>query len=544
MAVRPGKITRYEIRDATGNLIALHIRTDLAEGKKMRWELPDGTTNLGGIKTSDLPLYGVEHLRAAPTEDPVVVCEGEKAMDALRSNGVLAVGTVTGASGAPGDETLRPLLGRLVFLWPDNDTPGREHMAQIGASLLRIGHRNLRQIDWKGAPDKGDAADLFALEGARDEIDALLTDAKKFTGTAQETLAPQPERAMFEPIESLLANSAPQQWLIKGRLEIPSTVLCFGESGAGKSFVEADMAANVASGGHWAGAKVSTEGTVFYIAGEGRHGLIRRFAAWQHAHGRTIPPGRLFISTRRIELSDTGALTVEEEIERMAVANGTPKLVVVDTLSRALPPDADENHAGDTNAFVNVVDRLRDRFGCVVVIVHHCGHEKGRARGSSALKAGMDAEFCVLMRSGVRSLEWTKMKDSETPPPIEFVLDSIPLGQDRDGDEVSSAIVRWKGGTSKNVSQRMTRNEEIGLETLRDAITNADGNPVAVDDWRPLFYGKHIGDNDRSKKKSFQRVRESLEKKRFIEVNDAMYSIPADNCRDLISNLLKSGKNK
>jgi len=75
---RPGKITRYEIRDASGNLIAVHIREDFAEGKKVRWELPDGTPNLCGIKTSDLPLYGVEHLRSAPAESPVVVCEGER----------------------------------------------------------------------------------------------------------------------------------------------------------------------------------------------------------------------------------------------------------------------------------------------------------------------------------------------------------------------------------------------------------------------------------------------------------------------------------
>ncbi|MBE0669691.1 MAG: hypothetical protein IH588_03810, partial [Anaerolineales bacterium] len=114
--VSPGRITRYKIRDANGNIIAVHIREDLAKGKKVKWELPDGTPNLGGIKTADLPLYGVESIANAVPDAPVVVAEGEKAADALRSNGVLAVGTVTGASGTPGDEALRPLLVRPVFL--------------------------------------------------------------------------------------------------------------------------------------------------------------------------------------------------------------------------------------------------------------------------------------------------------------------------------------------------------------------------------------------------------------------------------------------
>jgi hypothetical protein len=43
-------------------------------------------------------------------------------------------------------------------------------MNKIGAALLRLGHTDVRMIDWKGALPKGDAADLFALEGARDEL--------------------------------------------------------------------------------------------------------------------------------------------------------------------------------------------------------------------------------------------------------------------------------------------------------------------------------------------------------------------------------------
>jgi len=92
----------------------VHVRKEYSDGSKdMPWERPDGTFGLGGMKVADLPLYGAHELGDAKT---VIVCEGEKARDALARIGVKAVGTVTGAKETPSDESLRPLVGRGVGL--------------------------------------------------------------------------------------------------------------------------------------------------------------------------------------------------------------------------------------------------------------------------------------------------------------------------------------------------------------------------------------------------------------------------------------------
>jgi hypothetical protein len=73
--------TRYEIRNEAGILEAVHVRKEYSDGsKEMPWERPDGSPGLGGVKVSDLPLYGADELGDA---DTVIVCEGEKARDAF-----------------------------------------------------------------------------------------------------------------------------------------------------------------------------------------------------------------------------------------------------------------------------------------------------------------------------------------------------------------------------------------------------------------------------------------------------------------------------
>jgi hypothetical protein len=138
------------------------------------WELPDGTKGLGGMPVSSLPLYGAEGLPELPDGAQVVVTEGEKAKEALRSVGVTALGTVTGAAGTPGDEALRPLGRFNVALWADADDVGRKHMARIAARLTALGCLNVRLVDWPDAPPEGDAADAMAQKV---DVGRLICDA-------------------------------------------------------------------------------------------------------------------------------------------------------------------------------------------------------------------------------------------------------------------------------------------------------------------------------------------------------------------------------
>jgi len=80
------------------------------------------------------PLYNRTRLMKAGF---VIVVEGEKCVHALQPIGVVATTSPAGAGKAEfADWT--PLAGKLVYLWPDNDIAGINHMKQIAGLIERL----------------------------------------------------------------------------------------------------------------------------------------------------------------------------------------------------------------------------------------------------------------------------------------------------------------------------------------------------------------------------------------------------------------------
>src|SRR5262249_43587274 len=99
--------------------------------------------------------------------------------DSLQQAGLMALGTVTGAGGLPCDDSLRPLLGHPIALWPDFDEVGLKHMHKIAASLKRLGAAP-RMIRWTEARNEGDdAADYLARGGTAEGVRELTEKAEE-----------------------------------------------------------------------------------------------------------------------------------------------------------------------------------------------------------------------------------------------------------------------------------------------------------------------------------------------------------------------------
>lgn len=152
VAWRPVNADRLRLADSR------HVRHEHRGGKAVSWETMDGRPGLGDDHLADL-IY-LPGGRLPPLPARVVVTEGEKAADAVWAAGIAAVGTVCGASSTPGPAVAALFAGVRVALWPDADPIGRDHMGRFGRALELAGVAELRVVDWRDAPEHGDAADV------------------------------------------------------------------------------------------------------------------------------------------------------------------------------------------------------------------------------------------------------------------------------------------------------------------------------------------------------------------------------------------------
>ncbi|MEW8000976.1 MAG: bifunctional DNA primase/polymerase [Candidatus Thiodiazotropha endolucinida] len=355
----------------------------------------------------------------------------------------------------------------------------------------------------------------------------------------------------FTPVSELLSTPEPLSYLIPEYLTPGCLGLIFGDPASGKSILALDWAASIATGREWLTGKVKA-GPVVYIAGEGHFGIKRRLKGWTIKHGleKELADAQLFVSETGAALLDTNSLVqVLNAITQLACQYGNPSAIIIDTLHRNLGP-GDENSASDIAMFINAADRLREAFGSSVVIVHHSGHTgKDRSRGSSSIRAAMDVELQLEVRTdGERVLTCQKMKDGPTPQQRAFKLEEIELPwRTEGGDKETSVVLTPTAMPSKAKIRKMPTSIKLGVETLLSTIRDKGVAPpnfgaqnpkdisppgcvAYLEDWRDSFYSKHTGDNPNAKRQAFRRARNDLQKYSAVGVYQDHYWLTPEDC--------------
>ncbi|MBT9467204.1 AAA family ATPase [Hydrogenophaga sp.] len=309
--------------------------------------------------------------------------------------------------------------------------PGRDALMPRWDSFGRGGQRpTTAHLLVRMANDQGAHIDIAQLESA-DDFDVITP-----TTPAQPT-SDKPSRFKVVPAGEF-ASGKPPTWLVKDVLPAADLMLLIGESQAGKSFVALDLAAAVARGVEWRGKRVR-QGRVVYIAAEGAAGVRNRLKAYASVNDLdllTLNIGVIPAAPNLLMRED--ALEVCREI----IAAGGADLVIIDTFAQ-VTPGANENAAEDMGKALANCRGFNVALRCPVLLVHHMGKDASRgARGWSGLKAAADAELEVLRMPTGRMLRVSKQKDGEDGLSWGFDLDQVPVGQDEDGEVITSCVVR------------------------------------------------------------------------------------------------------
>lgn len=170
-------VATYEYRDTTGKLVGIKGRFEWPNpdrgknDKEFKWKPPGADRWVGGVKMPEMPLWGSELL---PTSSARVwFTEGEKACEALRARNEIAVCAGGGSSQTDFGDALEVLRGRDVWLWPDNDEPGRKYLKTMKSLLQPIVER-LIIVQPRNMPEAGDAHDFFSMGRSLQEIEEMV----------------------------------------------------------------------------------------------------------------------------------------------------------------------------------------------------------------------------------------------------------------------------------------------------------------------------------------------------------------------------------
>lgn len=316
-----------------------------------------------------------------------------------------------------------------------------------------------------------------AAPASADEFDVVDTAAVEAAEAAK------PSRFQVLTDEEFMARPAPR-WIVKGLVPEGDLLVLYGESGAGKSFVALDVFGAVSRGVPWRGLRVRQRRVCFVVA-EGGGGFRNRLHAYAQHYGARAGVMVIHAAPNLMEKGEA-----RDVVKALAAAGGAD-IVVVDTFAQTTP-GANENAGEDMGKALANCRAIGQALGAMVVLVHHAGKDASKgARGWSGLKAAADAEIEVSRGPAGRAIRTSKQKDGEDDRRWGFNLETVTIGLDDDGDEVTSCVVMeaelpQAGGPTKKLGEKESLVNDVIQEFAKAQTSGIEVDAVLDEALRRL----------------------------------------------------------
>jgi hypothetical protein len=279
--------------------------------------------------------------------------------------------------------------------------------------------------------------------------------AARFIAETRALIAP-PYKPKFRSIAySEIGNTGiPHSYLVKNLLVDREKSVLGGESQAGKSFLATDLGFAVCRGVDFQGFKVRNPKGVVYIASESAGGVVNmRVPAYKKHFGLSNDelPIRFVVQSPDLFNGVDQTKALIQDIQHYASTFPVPLgLIIIDTFS-ASTPGADENKGADVSRILGHLDMIREQCEAHVMIVHHMNAGGEKLRGHTSIFANFDTVLTVQQTEEhdrpeqgnarkIRTMTTAKQKDGVQGSLRKFILRVIDLGQDEDGDPITSCV--------------------------------------------------------------------------------------------------------
>jgi hypothetical protein len=253
------------------------------------------------------------------------------------------------------------------------------------------------------------------------------------------------------------ANNPTRKELVKNLLPETGIGLLSGQSGTYKTFAGLNLAGAIATGKPFAGYSIKRPGATFAFVSEGASGWPQRLDALsKHDHDNTRLP--IFYTGAQVCLLDP--VSVAAVIETVKAAAEEAKrdldlplsLVLFDTVIGAagFAKAGDENDSTVGQRLMAALTEIATQTGTFVLGIDHFGKavETG-TRGSSAKEAAADVVLALLANKSIageiseQRLAVRKRRDGAAGVEHAFMVETVELGEDEDGDPIKSCAITF-----------------------------------------------------------------------------------------------------
>ena len=421
---KPKLAKNYDYHDADGQLIFQVCRM---EPKDFRQRRPDGKGgfiwNMQGVDR--VPYRLPEVIKA----DEVLIVEGEKDADNLAALGFTAT-TNPGGAKKWRDSFNQYLAGKRIVILPDNDGPGREHLAQVAQSLAAAGIEARVVRLPSGVKDVSDFIATFQdREAAAERLAVMIDGAEPYMPGEEPDVEPGRLRVLCAT--SLLEISSEKietRPLAAGFIDEEEKIVFHGDGGCKKSLLTQNMAAVFASGQPllWDRFQVPRPLNFLFVQSEnGRKSLNERARKMVQGNPDLAKGfGRIFFAGIDGGVELAGAVSEKsfrDDVYECAKATG----VQIDCVS--FDPlisyhDADENDNSRMRTTLDWISEIAANIGANPFVIHH-DNRMGAIRGASAITDWTRHKIHVFLTRNSRRIQLVSEKRNNAEKFQSFLLE-------------------------------------------------------------------------------------------------------------------------
>jgi len=384
-------------------------------------------------------IQGREDLCATPWL--LTVCEHAFDAQYLRDLGIAAV-----SLDSEGWRSELPIGGDILLIGRTQRIAG--DLQQLGVRQCFAGHiPPPYQFASEFLEQRAKAAHYAVGQADLRELWKVVTDdalAINIEPTGDQALRAKPASIEVFSLRDLAAVPR-RKHIVPGLILEDSLNVLVGPPKQFKTVIGDSLCVALADGGTFLDRQVNRSGLVLDAALEGVGGKVDRYRAHiglaRFANPDDPIHRRLYLMRTLPNLATVaGQDVLLHTIDQLTKRTGEPLVFLkVDTLGRALSiAGLDENKTSDMGAFVAGLDRVRGKFPCAQLAIHHTG-KNGVERGSTTLTGA--ADLMMFSRKTGRleaKIEVRDARDVEVPEPWIVTFAPVVVGEHEDGSHVTA----------------------------------------------------------------------------------------------------------